>query len=90
MELQFALYGAHSLKDKRSVVKRIIGRCKNEFNIAIAEVEELDSLDRATIGVVTVGNDRRYIESVLTHIENFVEKLGVAELLEAKKIIETY
>jgi uncharacterized protein YlxP (DUF503 family) len=89
MELHLALVDNGSLKDKRSVVKRVIHRCRNTFNISAAEVEDQDLTDRATIGIVAVGNDARYIQSMLDKIEGFVDRLGLAELLDAPKSVET-
>lgn len=88
MELHFALYGAGSIKDKRSVVKRIQYRTRHAFNVSMAEVEEHDCLDRAVLGVVTVGADGRYLEGLLQRVEQFVERLALAELLEAPRAIE--
>ncbi|MBI5510279.1 MAG: DUF503 domain-containing protein [Deltaproteobacteria bacterium] len=88
--MQLALYDNESLKAKRSVVKRVIHRCRHTFNVAAAEVEDQDSTDRATIGVVAIGNDRRFVTSTLDKVEDFVERLAIAEILEAPKLIETY
>ena len=90
MELHLALIDNGSLKDKRSVVKRVIHRCRNNFNVAAAEVEDQDLTDRATIGVVAVGNDARYIQGLLDKVENFVDRLALAEILEAPKTVETF
>ncbi len=88
MELHLALIDNHSLKDKRSVVKRVIHRCRNTFNVAAAEVEDQDLTDRATIGFVTVGNDARYIQGLLDKLEQFVDRLALAEILDAPKSVE--
>lgn len=90
MELHLALFEHASLKDKRSIVKRVIHRCRNTFNVAAAEVDDQDFTDRATIGIVAVGNERRFIESLLYKVEGFVERLELAELLDAPKVIERY
>ncbi len=90
MELQLALFDNDSLKAKRSVVKRVLHRCRHTFNVSAAEVEDQDLTDRATLAVVAVGNDRRFIASTLDKVEDFVIRLGIAELLDAPKIIETY
>ena len=90
MELHLVLYEGASLKDKRSVVKRIVHRCRNNFNIAAAEVDDQDRKDRATLGITAVGSDAVYVEGLLARVENFVDRLGLAELLEAPKTIETY
>ena len=90
MELTLALYDNDSLKDKRSVVKRVIHRTRATFNVAMAEVEDLDFTDRAVIGVVAVGNDSRYVQGLLEKVEHFVERLALADVLDAPKTVETY
>jgi len=90
MELELALYDNESLKAKRSAVKRIIHRTQNKFNVAMAEVEEQDALDRAVLGCVVVGNDSRFLRSALDKMEDFVVNLGLADVLEAPKTIEHY
>jgi hypothetical protein len=90
MELHLALIDNESLKDKRSVVKRVIHRCRNNFNVAAAEVEDQDLTDRATIGIVAVGNDGRYVEGLLEKVEAFVDRLALAELLDAPKTVERF
>lgn len=90
MELTLALYDNASLKDKRSVVKRVIHRTRNTFNVAAAEIEDLDLTDRAVIGFVAVGNDKRYIEGLLDKVEDFIVRLALADVLDAPKHVEHY
>jgi uncharacterized protein len=90
MELTLALYDNGSLKEKRSVVKRVVHRVKGTFNVAMAEVDDLDFTDRAVLGVVAVGNDSRYVEGLLGKVEQFVERMALADVLDAPKSIETY
>lgn len=90
MELSLALYDNESLKDKRSVVKRVIGRVRSTFNVSAAEVDDMDFSDRATIGIVAVGNDRRYIMGMLDKIEGFVDRMAIADILDAAKTLENY
>ena len=89
LELAFAV-PAISLKDKRSVVKRIKHRTRNKFNVAVAEIEELDNPSTAVLGVVAVGNERRYVNSVMDHVTTFVENLGLAELVDQRLTLENY
>lgn len=90
MELHLALVDNESLKDKRSVVQRVKARCRNTFNVSVAEVDAQDAGDRAILGVVAVGSDRRYIAGMLDKVEQFVERLALAELLDAPKCIEVF
>jgi uncharacterized protein YlxP (DUF503 family) len=90
MEVHLALYDNDSLKAKRSIVKRLIQRSRNQFNVSISEVEDNDMLDRAVLGVVSVGNDARYVDGMLAKLENFIERQALADILEAPRTIEHY
>jgi uncharacterized protein len=90
MEMTLALYDNESLKEKRSVVKRVIHRSRGTFNVAAAEIEDLDLSDRAVIGFVAVGNDKRYIEGLLDKLEEFVVRLALCDVLDAPKTIEHF
>jgi hypothetical protein len=89
LELALAV-PAISLKEKRSVVKRIIHRTQQKFNVAIAEIEELDNPSAAVLGVVTVGNDRRFINSVLDHVVNHIDRIELAEIVDHSIELEHY
>ena len=72
----------HSLKEKRHVVRKLIDRVRHRFNVAISEVEDNDLWQRAQIGFCTVGNDRRFVNSSLDKIIDFIEKMYLAEVIE--------
>ncbi|HVY46145.1 MAG TPA: DUF503 domain-containing protein, partial [Minicystis sp.] len=56
LRLRFALPGARSLKDKRSVVRSFKERTQARLRVAVAEVGELDDPRTATLGVACVAN----------------------------------
>jgi hypothetical protein len=74
----------HSLKEKRHVVRKVIDRVRHRFNVAISEVEDNDLWQRAQIGFCTVGNDRRFVNSSLDKIIDFIEKMYLAEVIESE------
>src|SRR5262245_6610021 len=74
--------GNASLKGKRSVVRKIKERVKHTFNVSIAEVEELDTLQRIGLGVALVSNDASYIHSTLSKVVNYIDQMYVAELID--------
>lgn len=79
-----AIAGSHSLKEKRQVVKSITDRLKNRFNIAVAEVDALDLHQQTVLGMVSVSNDSRHLNRVLSYVVNFVEETALAELTDYK------
>lgn len=68
------------LKGKRSVVKRIISRTRQQFNLAMAEVEDQDVWQTAVLGFCVVGNDHRFVNSVIDKVIAFVDDLYLAEI----------
>lgn len=71
------------LKGKRMVVKSIIGRVKSRFDVALAEVDDNDSWQLATIGVCCISNDKRHSNEVLSKVVRFIETGGFdAEFLD--------
>lgn len=78
----FRLHQCRSLKEKRKVVKSIIARIRNHFNVSVAEVDDNDIYQRIVIGVSITGNDRQLINAKLDKLFNFAEDLGLAELID--------
>jgi uncharacterized protein YlxP (DUF503 family) len=70
----------HDLKGKRQVLKSVKDRVRNRFNVSIAEVDDLDLWQRATLGVACVSKDRVVVERTLAHVERFVEGLHLASV----------
>lgn len=72
-----------SLKGKRRVIKSIITRTREKFNVAISETDDHDLWQKAQLGIVTVGNDRGVVNSVLDRITDLVESMGLAEVIDS-------
>jgi uncharacterized protein len=84
LELTLAV-PAISLKEKRSVVRRVLARTRAQFNVSAAEVDELDNPGGAVLGFTSVGSDKRYLEGQLTALEEFVDRLELAEIVDAHR-----
>ena len=83
------LHECRSLKGKRKIVKSIIGQLRNNFNASVAEVGANDIYQRAEIGVSLVGNTNNLINSKLDKLFNFVDALGLAEIIDTEMEIIT-
>jgi len=88
--LELGLYGVNSLKEKRGIVKRVINRTRDRFQIAVNEVGALDRLDSAELGIALVSNDKSVANSVVDRVIQFVEDLHLAEVRSAEFTIEAY
>ena len=74
LQVELAIPGAFSLKDKRRVVKSVLERLRRRFGVAAAEVDALDTWNRAGLGISFVANERRRAESHLQHVLNSLEQ----------------
>ncbi len=75
VEIELSIPYAHSLKEKRGVVKRIVERVKGKFNVSVSEIGEQDKWQRSVIAVVTVGTSKRVVDATLEKVVEFVEEL---------------
>ncbi len=74
---------ANSLKSKRMVIKSLIDRTKNKFNVSIAEVDANDLWQRSVIGIALVANETQIINKVFEKIKNQVTNMHSVELIDA-------
>jgi uncharacterized protein len=69
LTIELRIEGAHSLKDKRQVLRSLKDRLRNSFNISIAETDVTDLWQRATLGVVSISPSRDYLEGLMRNVE---------------------
>lgn len=72
--LEIYLPQAHSLKEKRMIVKSLKEKLRNKFNVSVAEVDNQDSWQSAVIAVVTVAPDRKHLDKILQSVINFLDE----------------
>ncbi|MFC1982167.1 DUF503 domain-containing protein, partial [Chloroflexota bacterium] len=61
-----------SLKGKRQVLKSINTRVRSKFNVSIAEVDDNDLWQLATLGICCVSNNKRQVNEVLSKVADFI------------------
>lgn len=76
LTLELRIEGAHSLKDKRQVLRSVKDRLRHSFNISIAEIDATDLWQRATLGVVCISDSRDYLEGLMRNVEREAAKLA--------------
>ena len=80
MHVTLYLEGSFSLKDKRGEVKSLTHKVRNQFNVGIAEVADLDDMRVATLAVVCVSNQSGHADEMLQTVLRFIDQrveLGV-------------
>jgi uncharacterized protein len=69
LTLELRIEGAHSLKDKRQVLRSLKDRLRSQFNVAVAELDHTDLWQRATLGVVSISDSRDYLGGLMQRVE---------------------
>lgn len=78
LTLEVRIEGAHSLKDKRQVVRSLKDKLRVSFNVSVSELEpESQGLwQRATIGVVAISHSRDYLEGLMHNVERAAARIA--------------
>ena len=85
LRFEVRLPNAHSLKDKRSVLKSLKDQLRGRFNIAVAEVDADEKWQRATVGISTLGNERSHVEGLLMQVTEWVRATRLVELIRVEQ-----
>ena len=82
LKFQVSIFEARSLKDKRRVIKSLKDRIGNKYNVSIAEVGHNDTIRTSILAVATVANEKRFVESSLSVIVDFVRRIPQLTLVD--------
>lgn len=76
-----------SLKEKRMIVKSILGRVQNKFNVSIAEIAKQDTHQTIVLGLAFVVASTAQADSITDHILTFIEENTEAEITDVEREI---
>ena len=74
-----------SLKTKRFAIKSIKDRLRSRFNVSVAEIDNSDKWQRASLGIATVSNESKHVEKILDNVMNLIYGDYRVEVLESTK-----
>lgn len=78
-EVECRLYESFSLKDKRSIIKRMIAKLRKEYNVAVAELDYHDLWQRTKLGIVTISNERLHAEQMIQEVMRVIDSFPELE-----------
>jgi uncharacterized protein YlxP (DUF503 family) len=88
LTLELHIPDAQSLKDKRQVLRSLKDKLRRQFNVAVAELEHHDTLQRSVVGVVTLSNEEKHLNEVLQKVLDEADRiLGSILINQAIEII---
>lgn len=80
LQLELFIGESQSLKDKRRVIRSLLERIKNKFNVAVAETGKLNSRNCCGLSFVFTSNEAGHLDSMMNSVANFVENQGFYEV----------
>ncbi|WP_100010923.1 DUF503 domain-containing protein [Lentibacillus sediminis] len=78
-EVECMMYTGHSLKEKRSIIKRITARLHRDFNVAVTELDYHDLWQRTKLGIVTISNEYQHAEQVIQEVLRVMDSYSELE-----------
>ncbi len=82
LQIELFIGESQSLKDKRRIIRSLVDKVKNKFNVAVAETGKLDSWNYCGLSFVFVSNDAGHLDSMMNSAANFVEYHGSFETID--------
>jgi hypothetical protein len=76
MTLELRMPHAHSLKDRRQVVRSLKEKLAHGFNISIAELDEAITWQSATLGVAAISGSRDYLAGLMRQVEDAAVRIA--------------
>jgi uncharacterized protein YlxP (DUF503 family) len=83
LTLHLHIEHAHSLKDKRQVVRSLKDHLRKRFNVSVAELDFQDNWQLSLIGVATVSSSEPFARQILESVEREAVRLLAADLTSA-------
>ena len=84
LELDLRFFSGNSLKEKRRLLKRLIFKIRNNFNVSVSEIGHQDLWQRTELGISLVTTEMRFAQKVLNKILGLIEEERDISLINSK------
>lgn len=76
MTIELRIEHAHSLKDRRQVVRSLKEKLSHGFNVSVAEIDEAVTWQSATLGIAAISASRDYLSGLMRQVEDAVHRIA--------------
>ena len=73
---------AHSLKDKRQMIKKIVEKARAKFNVSMVEIADSNLWQKGHIGLAVMGINRDHVQSAIENVQEYIESLYTGEVVD--------
>lgn len=87
LALKIHLYApwVHSLKEKRMIIKSLIAKLRNKFNVSVSEIDAQDIHPNLMLGIAAIVAHQAQADSVAENLQHFIEQNTEAEIITFEK-----
>lgn len=82
LRLELMLHDTASLKQKRSVIKRALSRCRNRFPVSCAETGLQDYKQSSQLGFAVVAGSEADAHSLFEQIVREIELIDLVDIVD--------
>ena len=88
LRIEFIIPSINSLKEKRSLIRKLKNRVRNEYNVSVAEIGNLNNFGKGMIGFTTLSKDGNVPQKILSGVEEYIDKHF--NIIVIDRLIETF
>lgn len=85
LEIVLSAVWVHSLKEKRMLVRSIVAKTRQKFNVSVNEFATLDEHQTITLGITCGSNSKSQIDAVMDQVINFIESNYETEVVKVER-----
>ena len=75
LTVELSIPHAQSLKDRRQVLRSLKDKLRHAFNISIAELDDANLWNRATLGLVAISSSSAYLTGQMCELDDALNRL---------------
>lgn len=82
LKITLFIHNSNSLKEKRMVMQSLKTKLRNNFNIAVTQIDDEDKWQKSYLAVVGVEKDNQAVNSILSRVINYIEGFSQVNLID--------
>lgn len=75
LTVEISIPHAQSLKDRRQVVRSLKDKLRHGFNVSVAELDDANLWNRATLGIAAISGSSAYLTGQMREVDDAVNRL---------------
>jgi hypothetical protein len=74
---------AHSLKDKRQMIKKIVEKTRAKFNVSMVEIADSNLWQKGHVGFAVMGINKDHVQVAIENVQKYIESLYAGEIIDS-------